>query len=87
MCSIKELSTHYWTDKESNKTYATVSMTIRMDNGTTKTHEYKCPTPIEEWEEHALSQDNWRKYRPTTPPINRPADRYSSKIPGSIPQA
>jgi hypothetical protein len=66
MCSIKELSTHYWTDKESNKTYATVSMTVRMDNGTTKTHEYKCPTPVEEWEEHALSQDNWRKYRPTT---------------------
>lgn len=86
MCAIKELSTHYWTDKETNKTYATVSMTVRMDSGVTKTHEYQCPTPVEEWKECVISQDNWRRHHPT-PPVNRPADPYSSKISGSIPQA
>jgi len=47
MCTIKEVSTHYWTDKTDGKTYATVSMTVRMDDGTLKTNEYQCPTPVE----------------------------------------
>ena len=72
MCTIKEVSTHYWTDKTDGKTYATVSMTVRMDDGTLKTNEYQCPTPVEAWEECPITQDSWRRYRTPTPPVNKP---------------
>lgn len=79
MCAVKDVSTHYWTDRVSGKTLATVTMTVRMDNGTIKTHEYQCPTPIEDWEECTVPQENYRRPHPT-PLINKPADPYSSKI-------
>lgn len=74
MCAIKELSTIYWTDKQNGKTYATVSLTVRLSDGTTKSHECVCPTPVEEWTECTPTHDTWRKFKSPSPLVNKPPD-------------
>jgi len=79
MCTVKDVSTHYWTDKVSGKTLATVALTVKLSDGTLKTHEYQCPTPVEDWEACSVSQENYHRH-PTTPRTNMPADPCSSRI-------
>jgi hypothetical protein len=71
--NITDLSTRYWLDTQSNKTLATTTITV-YHNGTVYTHEYTCPTPVEEWEQIPDSLYP-KKYRTPTPPTNKPVDR------------